>query len=80
MSIFFRDYWLDIVGNFENITKIYDAMEAKHPELRRRYAEKSARLYAEEARSFFEGDLGWDFTEEAICDSLHWVSALQWEP
>lgn len=51
---FFQYYWLDIVGNFENVTKIYDAMDAKHPELRRRYAEKSARPYAEKREQYLK--------------------------
>lgn len=43
---YFQGFWLDIVGTFENISKRYEAMEAEHTELSRRYAEKSARLYA----------------------------------
>ena len=36
---------MDIVRDFDNISKIYDAIESKHTELRCIYVEKSVILY-----------------------------------
>ena len=51
---FFQGFWLDIVGNYENISKRYEAIEAKYTKLRRRYAEKTARLYAGKRESYLK--------------------------
>ncbi|KAL7090139.1 hypothetical protein ACP275_12G021900 [Erythranthe tilingii] len=42
---YFEGYWMEIVGNFENITERYKQVEAAEGRLRRRHAEKVSEGY-----------------------------------
>ncbi|KAG6383044.1 hypothetical protein SASPL_157220 [Salvia splendens] len=72
---YFEGYWLEIVGNFDNITARYDKIERNVGALRRRHAEKVsegyARVWEEQLKGSWRRPFVTHFTGCQPCSGAH---------